>query len=383
MLKIAISGIIGIFVLILVSSPALAEGVVHGQSYTCDRIEYFYKKGCPHCQAAGEFLSELEQNQPVLNIQRYDVYDSNLGQPKFLDVIKLYDIRQPGVPLFLVCNQLLIGFDNQETTGMQIISLLGMKTEKITRNNGTNVIELPYFGKLDINQYSLPVITLIIGLVDGFNPCAMWVLLFLLSILLNLHNRLRILLIAGTFVLVSGIIYFAFMAAWLNLFLIIGLSRMLQLCVGFIAIFIGIIHVKDFFVYKKGISLSIPEKSKPGIYAGIRKVIYADSLVMSLAAVIILAALVNTVELLCTAGLPALYTQILVLQSLSKLQYYGYLVLYNLAYIFDDALMVAIVVYTLSCTKLQEKTGRYLKLVSGTIIIILGGILIISPDMMI
>ena len=353
------------------------------QDASCNDIEYFYKKGCPHCKAAEEFLSNLEKNRSGLNIVRYDVNDSHLGRPKFFNIIKLYNIDQPAVPLFHVCGQLIIGFDRPDTTGKQLISLLGTERKRTSENNRATGIELPYFGKVNINNYSLPVFTIIIGLVDGFNPCAMWVLLFLLSLLLNLRNRARILIIAGTFVVISGVIYFAFMAAWLNLFLIIGLSRLLQLVLGFIALFIGIIHIKDFFALKEGISLSIPEKSKPGLYAGVRKVIYAESLIMSLIAIIILAVMVNTVELLCTAGLPALYTQILVLQSLSKLQYYAYLVLYNLAYIFDDTLMVAIVVYTLSRTKLQEKTGRFLKLISGSVVLILGIILIFFPDFLV
>lgn len=380
------TGILSSFIfifLILFGKPVYATAMFDKQDAPCNSIEYFYKKGCPHCQAAGEFLSTLEINRPGLNILRYDVYDSILGRPKFFNIIELYNINQPGVPLFLVCKKLIIGFDRPDTTGKQIISLLGTGKKGASENIRTADIDLPYFGKLNINQYSMPVFTIIIGLIDGFNPCAMWVLLFLLSLLLNLHNRVRILVIAGTFVLVSGVIYFVFMAAWLNLFLIIGLSRILQLIIGSIALLIGTIHIKDYFALKDGISLSIPERSKPGLYARVRNVIYAESLIISLVAISILAVMVNTIELLCTAGLPALYTQILVLQSLSKLQYYSYLVLYNLAYIFDDTLMVVIVVYTLSRTKLQEKTGRFLKLISGTIIIILGSLLILFPDLLV
>ena len=371
------------FIFILITPQVLAVGTTDYEDKNCKSIEYFYKNGCPHCQKAGKFLSELEKNRPGLIVLRYNVQDLQTGQPEFLHLIELHNIDQPGVPLFHLCGQVVIGFDSPDTTGRYLVTLLGREVGKKTEDIRTEKIVLPYFGDLDVNKYSLPLLTIIIGLVDGFNPCAMWVLLFLLSLLVNLRNRFRIFLIAGSFVLVSGIIYFAFMAAWLNLFLIIGISRILQLIIGFLAIFIGTVHVKDFFAFKQGISLSIPEKSKPGLYAGMRKVIYAESLFMSLVAIVILAAVVNTVELLCTAGLPALYTQILVLHSLSKLQYYSYLVLYNLAYIFDDALMVVIVLYTLSRTKLQEKTGKYLKLISGIIITILGGLLIFFPDLLI
>lgn len=134
----------------------------------------------------------------------------------------------------------------------------------------------------------MPVFTLAVGLVDGFNPCAMWVLLFLLSILVNLRDRRRIIAIAGTFVIVSGLAYFAFMAAWLNVFLLIGYLRPIQVVLALIAILIGAVHVKDFFAFKQGFSLSIPESAKPGIYEKIRKIVAAEHLTAAVAGAIVL-----------------------------------------------------------------------------------------------
>ena len=186
-------------------------------------------------------------------------------------------------------------------------------------------------------------------------------------------------IIGGTFVAVSGIVYFAFMAAWLNLFLIIGLSRPVQLVLGGIACLIGVINVKDFFAIRRGISLSIPKSAKPGVYERVRRILQAENLPGAVAGVMVLAALVNTVELLCTAGLPALYTQILSLQQLPWWGYYGYLGLYNLAYVLDDSMMLAIAVTTLGHRKLREKEGRWLKLISGTVMLGLGLLLIARP----
>jgi hypothetical protein len=242
----------------------------------------------------------------------------------------------------------------------------------------TGRIDTP-FGEFSVKDLGLPVFTLIMGLIDGFNPCAMWVLLFLLSILVNVRDRTRILLIAGTFVIVSGLVYFAFMAAWLNLFLLAGFARWIQVLLGLVAIGIGLVHVKDFILPGKGLSLSIPEAAKPGLYVRTRAVIQARSLALALLSVTTLAFMVNVVELLCTAGLPALYTQILSQYGLSALQYYGYLALYNLAYIFDDAVMVTIAVVTLRKHKLQQGEGRWLKLVSGLVVITLGALLLFAP----
>jgi hypothetical protein len=189
-------------------------------------------------------------------------------------------------------------------------------------------------------------------------------------------------LIAGTFVFVSGFVYFAFMAAWLNAFLFIGLSRAMQIALGVTAVLIGGVHIKDFFAFGAGPSFSIPESAKPGLYARMRRILEAEHLPATLLAVVTLAALVNFVELLCTAGLPALYTQILTLQQLSWWEYYGYLTLYNVAYIFDDTLMVGAAVITLSRRKVQEVEGRWLKLISGAVMTALGLMLLVKPELL-
>jgi glutaredoxin len=241
-------------------------------------------------------------------------------------------------------------------------------------------IALPWFGRLNASDIGMPLFTIAVGLVDGFNPCAMWVLLFLLSILVNLRDRVRILAVAGTFVLVSGIAYFAFMAAWLNVFLIIGYLRPIQIALGLLAITVGAIHIKDFFAFKQGISLSIPESAKPGIYQRVRKIVTAEHLSGAIVGAIVLAVLVNMVELLCTAGLPAMYTQILTLQQYPAWQNYTYLALYNVAYMFDDSIMVLLVVWTLGKRKLQQREGEWLKLVSGLVVLLLGLVMIFKPQ---
>lgn len=172
------------------------------------------------------------------------------------------------------------------------------------------------------------------------------------------------------------------MAAWLNVFLFVGLSRTVQLTLGGVALLIGAVNVKDFFAFRQGLSLSIPAAAKPGLYARLRRIVQAENLTGALIGIVILAALVNVVELLCTAGLPALYTHILSTQSLSTWQYYGYLGLYNAAYIFDDALMVTIAVITLGRHKLAEREGRWLKLISGAVMIGLGLLLLVKPDLL-
>jgi hypothetical protein len=162
------------------------------------------------------------------------------------------------------------------------------------------------------------------------------------------------------------------MAAWLNLFLLIGFSRASQLIIAAIAVFAGVVNVKDFFAFGRGISIGIPERAKPGIYKRMRGLLHAPTLGAAIVGAAVLAVLVQIVEFMCTSGFPALFTRILTLKHLDTASYYGYLLLYNLAYMLDDIIVLTIGVVMLSRHRLQEKEGRVLKLISGLVMIALG-----------
>jgi glutaredoxin len=270
--------------------------------------------------------------------------------------------------------------DSQNDLPLPIDVAEADRDPKETPNNEPDEIDVPFLGPMSASRMGMPAFTLMIGLVDGFNPCAMWVLLFLLSVLVNLRVRWKIFAVAGTFVLVSGLAYFAFMAAWLNVLLFVGLLRWVQILLALLAIFVGSVHVKDFFAFKRGISLSIPESAKPGIYARVRSIVMAEHIWGAITGAFVLAVLVNLIELLCTAGLPALYSQVLMMQDYPTWKNYAYLSLYIVAYMFDDSVMVGIVILTLGKRKLQENEGRWLKLLSGLVILALGILLLLKPD---
>ena len=201
----------------------------------------------------------------------------------------------------------------------------------------------------------------------------------MISLLATMNNRSRMLAIAGTFVAVQGLAYFVFMAAWLNLFLLIGISRASEIVIAAIALLAGAINLKDFWAFGRGISLSIPNVSKPGIYARMRRILQAENLAAAIFGAVILAVLVQIVELMCTSGFPALFTRILTLKQLDNLSYYGYLLLYDMAYMFDDVIVLSIGVITLNQRKLQENEGRWLKFVSGLVMVCLGIYLLLFP----
>jgi hypothetical protein len=311
------------------------------------------------------------------------------------------EVQTLGVPAFYVRGELLIGYVSADTTGARLKALLASAggqmagtasedacpadapvacaPESLELTTDSETVETPLLGRLSVRALGLPAFTLLLGLLDGFNPCAMWVLLFVLSLLVNLHDRWKMALIGGTFVAVSGLVYFAFMAAWLNIFLLVGLSWATQVVLGGFAVLVGVLNVKDFFAFGHGASLSIPAAARPGIYARVRHILQAEHLPGALAGVVVLAVLVNTIELLCTAGLPAVYTRILTLRQLPWWTYYGYLGLYNVAYMLDDSLILSLAVITLGRRKLQQNAGRWLKLVSGVVMLALGVALIVQP----
>lgn len=355
--------------LVPAASPASAE--------VCRTVEMYSRVDCPHCHRAREFLTDLAAERPQVVIRIHDVDLDGEARERLRRLFHEQDVVAGGVPAFDVCGELVVGFVDADSTGARLRSLL--EAPGADRRPATE-IDLPLWGPLDVEGVGLPLFTIAVGLVDGFNPCAMWVLLVLLSVLVNVHDRRKLILVAGTFVVVSGLAYFAFMAAWLNVFLLIGWSRPTQVVLGGVAVAVGAVHLKDWVAFGHGPSLSIPEAAKPGIYRRIRNLLRARSLAATLAGAVTLAVLVNIVELLCTAGLPALYTQILTLRPLPQAHYYGYLALYNLAYLLDDLAMVTIVVVTLDRMKLQERAGRWLKGLSGSVMLLLGLVLLLRPQ---
>ncbi|MCA3219101.1 MAG: NrdH-redoxin [Burkholderiales bacterium] len=370
-------------------------------------IEVFVRESCPHCAAAEEFLAKLKREQPQLSISIRDVNK----EPDALQRLTALTREHGGVarvPAFFVGDQLLFGYSEAARSDLLIRNALAGRRSAQPAAAGESTCELAdpsadpndillkpckdashadaaaappapepvqidFLGRtLTLDDIGLPAFTFAIGLLDGFNPCSMWVLLLMISLLAPLNDRPRMLAIAGTFVLVEGIAYFLFLAAWLNLFLLIGIARWSQLLIAAIAIVAGLINLKDFFAFKWGVSLSIPDSQKPKIYNRMRGILLAKSLPAAIAATVVLAVLVQIVELLCTSGFPALFTRILTLRELDAWTYYGYLLLYMAAYMLDDIIVLGIGVTLLSRHRLQEREGRALKLLSGLAMVALG-----------
>jgi glutaredoxin len=357
------------------SAPATATDAV---------LTVYVREGCPHCADAKRFLPELAARRPGLRIALRPVDADPVARDELTVLSRAVGSWPPGVPTFVYGKRVLVGFDTAETTGQDLLAMI----DEADRARGATPpaaaprgeVESPLFGTLSASRLGLPLFTLALGLLDGFNPCAMWVLLFLLSLLVRTNDRRRMALIAGTFVLVSGLVYYAFMAAWLNIFLAVGMSEAVRIGLALLALLIGALNLKDFVAFGRGPSLSIPAGARPGIVARMHRLRDARSLPAMLLGVSALALVVNFVELLCTAGLPAVYTAVLTQQQLAPWAYHTYLGLYIVGYAADDALMVTLAVTALGSGKLSERAGKQLKLLSGLVMLALGLVLLLRPQ---
>ncbi len=352
----------GRWLLLLALLPSAGAFAAAGQP----DIEVFVREGCPHCAEAKVFLAKLQQEQPHLRIDFRDVGREPAALAR-LQQLATQNIAPPRVPAFAVGDQFIVGYSQEASTDRLIRDSL-LRTQPASSQRAAAALGRT----LSLDQIGLPLFTIAMGLLDGFNPCSMWVLLLMISLLAPLNDRPRMFAVAGTFIAVQGISYFLFMAAWLNLFLLIGLSRGSEVVIAALALLAGALNLKDSWRFGQGVSLSIPAAAKPGIYTRMRNVLHADNLTAALLGTVLLGVLVQIVELMCTSGFPALFTRILTLRQPDELGYYAYLLLYDLAYMFDDLVILTIGIVTLSQHRLQEREGRWLKLVSGLVMIGLG-----------
>jgi hypothetical protein len=222
-------------------------------------------------------------------------------------------------------------------------------------------------------------LTAVVGLADGFNPCAFWVLLVLLGLLGRVRARSRVLLLGGAFVAVSGLVYFGFMTAWSGLFALAGGAAWVSLVLGGALLVMGLVNLKDTIWFKQGPSLVIPDSAKPALYRRMRAVAGAASWPAALGGVLVLAALANLVELGCTVGLPAMYTRVLALHvELAPWQRVAWVGLYNVFYVIPLALVVVAWTLTLHRLALSEKGARVLKGASGALLVVSGVALLLG-----
>ena len=366
-------------------------------------INFFRAHGCSYCEEANHSLHQLQGSYPQLEIHDFDVYldaDARLLYSQALD--RLGRTAQ-GMPTIIIGNMVWVGFQTsyqQEIENALNACLAGDCPDIVQelnkdKSDGSGIketaptqsapeeVNIPLIGNVSLTSTPLIMSTLIIAVVDGFNPCSLWVLTVLLSLTLYMQSRPKILLVGFTFILISALIYALFISGLFTTLSLIKYRNLIQILVSLVALVFAIINIKDYFRFKQGPSLSIPEKEKPALYQRMRQLITKNNAGFSLIlGTVILSAGVSLIEFSCTAGFPIIWVNLLMHQQVAKAQYALLLTLYLFIYMIDELAIFASVLFSMRAVKLDESQGRFLKLLSGLVMLVLSGIMLIQPEMM-
>jgi len=356
-------------------------------------VHFFFLPTCPHCSAQKPFNEKLVAEYPEVKWVYHDV-----SKPEeaalFAKMAGDYNLNtaELGVPTTFFKRQAIVGFDNEENTGVKLRAALesclnecvngGEKEAVVEKESAPQEIDLPLFGKIDLKNYSLPALAVILGLVDGFNPCAMWVLVYLIALVMELNDRKRIWLIVGSFVFASGVLYFLFMAAWLNAFLILGFLRPVTIIVGLFALGAGALGLKDYFETKGALVCKVEgEDDKAKTMDKVKQLVSAPLTWATFAGIVALAFVVNSVEFVCSSAIPAVFTQVLALANLEWWQHYAYIALYDVFFMLDDLIIFGLAAFAVS-SGIGDKYAKQCKLIGGAVMLLLGLLLLFAPHLL-
>ena len=400
-------------------------------------IHLFYGNGCPHCAAEEEFLSDYLKDRTDVKLYKYEVWYDSHNQELLSKVQKeMGTTNKNGVPFTVIGKKTIVGYadgvtDEQikdainyylnndyrdyagEITGKvkkNEVKEDTTKDESKTEDKKENKIEKaddttstqkekdkaldevnktlkthPILKKINAKNVSLPIIAILLGLVDGFNPCAMWILIFLITMLFNMKDRKKMWILGLTFILTSGIVYLMFMLAWLNLATFISKIAFIRLLIAVIALVVGLINVYKYIdsLKKKDEGCDVVDKKdRKKIMEKIISITHEKKFIIALLGIMVLAASVNIIELMCSIGIPLLFTQILAMNNLSTFSYMIYMFIYIFFFLIDDIVIFVISMVTLKVTGLSTKYTKYSHLVGGIIMLIIGLLLIIKPELL-
>lgn len=363
-----------------------------------DKIEayFFYSKTCPHCAEERSFLNGIEKKYPEIEVKKMEAS----GEENMTELTRLYEkygVPQKTwgwVPILFIGEKYFLGYENEFTTGKEIEDYIAGLIQGIDNNSSANdldrVINLPLFGPMDISRLSPLFLAIILGALDGFNACAMVVLGFLLTILVSTGIREKVILIGGTFILVSGIIYFLFISAWLNLFLVLERIRLITVSAGIVVILFSLLLLKDYF---QGVTCKLCEvqPGKQGFFNKIQERLFEKikdlslkkaSLPLLLLGVAAVSGAINLIELVCSFGFPLAFTEALSDCSLPQISYYFYILIYTIFYMIDDFIIFLIAVFTLKITRVSARYLKVIKLISAFCLLVLGLVILFKPELL-
>ena len=368
-------------------------------------VYLFYGKGCPHCAAEKEYLEEVAKENKNVKIIYYEVWYDENNKKLFEDVREKLEITRTGVPLTIIGETYIVGYS--EAVNAKIDRAIDFYTEGEHKDvvteikNGTYVksetdsdefleqekksdeeatVKVPLIGSINLKNVSLSTAALILGLIDGFNPCAMWVLLFLISMLIGMKDKKRMWIIGLTFLGSSAFIYMLIMMSWLNLVVSISTSILLRNIVAIVAVGGGLWNLYSFIKHQDSGCSVVDAKKRKSVFERIKKFTKEKSLLLALIGTIALAFSVNIIELACSAGLPLVFTQLLSLNKITGLGAFFYVLLYTLFFLLDDLIVFFGAMRTMEVTGISTKYSKYSHLIGGILMIMIGLLLIFKPE---
>ncbi|MFA6307410.1 MAG: hypothetical protein WC664_01095 [Patescibacteria group bacterium] len=374
---------------------------------------FFYGDGCPHCAEERQYLLHvLKSDYPNLQIYEYEIYNSRENAVLLQKTAERLGVGIDGVPFLVIGDNHFVGYANGISSQIikqranecsvercpdSIASIVGVEVPEVIQQTpvinkqaeniqepinqeSKKIVKLPLLGEVNTLSFSLPILTIIMGALDGFNPCAMWTLLFLISLLLGMENRKRMWILGTAFIVASASVYFLFMSAWLNLILFLGFVIWIRMLIGIMALLGGCYSLKEFIFNKdNGCKVAGDEKRKK-TFERLKLAVQQNSLWVALGGIIVLAFAVNLVELICSAGLPAVYTQVLALNEMAGWHYYLYILLYIFFFMLDDLFIFFVAMVTLEMTGITTKYAKASRLVGGLLMLAIGLMLIFKPE---
>jgi thiol-disulfide isomerase/thioredoxin len=386
--------------------PALLAFAAAGQPRERVEIYLFWGDGCPHCEREIDFLKRIEAEEPRLRVHYLEVTSDAANRKAFAAVVPKFAIEDPAVPLTLVGDAAMVGYASDETSGaelrrrigvclasgcpdtvgpvLQALASTGAAAARAPPSAPRRVIprevSLPFVGTVVIADLSLPVLTIVLGALDGFNPCAMWVLVFLIGLLVGMQDRVRMWTLGTAFIAGSALVYFLFMAAWLNFLLFMGAVVWVRAAVALVALGGGFYYLREYVRNPDAACPVTAPRARRRVFESLRSLATESRFWLALLGILALAFAVNLVELICSAGIPAVYTQVLALSNLPAWQYYGYLALYILVFMLDDLFVLVVAMKTLQITGLTAGYSRFSHLAGGVVLLAIGALLLLRPE---
>ena len=340
-------------------------------------VYIFYGQECPHCEEERKWLDEIKNEyKDYLNVYEYEVWHNEDNKQMMETVKEYFNESKTGVPFTVIGKNEYVGYS--ETIGSIIEGKIKAYAEL---DNDSDEIKIPILGTINVKEVSIPLVAVILGFIDGFNPCAMWILLFLINMLFGMKNKKRAWILGYTFLITSGIVYFLSMIG-INFILGVTTINYMKLAIAIFILVAGILNLRKYLKTRKeeaGCTV-VDEKKRKNIVTKMKKIKNSDNFIIALFGIILLATTVNLIELACSLGFPVIFTEILNINNINGITKIIYLLIYIVFYMLDDIIVFTISMFTLEATGITNKYNKLCTLISAIIMILMGLLLIIKPE---